>query len=121
MTFKDKNLLNKDKAEIYKRDYKDWKKLYIDTKGWIPIFNTFKDDFLLRELSGNAVKLYLYLGLHAKNETGECWVAIDTMAKYFDKSPRTISGWIKELENAHLIKRMQFEKNGVSYTFLRPY
>jgi len=115
------NLPNKQRAELYKKEYKNWKKDSIEKEGWFPVFSAFKEEFFLREMSGNAVKLYIYLGLHTKNETGECWVSIDTMAKYFNKSPRTISGWLKELEKSQLIKRMQLENNGVAYTFLKPY
>lgn len=121
MSFTNQKIPNVRKAEIYKNQYKQWKALAIENSGWMPVFTSFKEAFLLRDLSGNAVKLYIYLGLHAKNETGECWVTIETMAAYFRKSPRTISNWIKELENAQLIKRMQLENNSVAYTFFRPY
>lgn len=121
MSLEDKKIPNVRKAKIYKMQYKQWKSVAIERDGWFPVFTNFKEDFFLRDLSGNAVKLYLYLGLHAKNETGECWVTIGTMAKYFEKSHRTISGWIKELEDAQLVKRMQLETNSVAYTFLRPY
>jgi sarcosine oxidase delta subunit len=112
---------NQRKAEIYRKEYEEWKGMALDNFGYFPIFKPFKETFLLRNLSGNALKLYLYLGLMSKNTTGETWVSIDTTAEYFNKSKRTISGWIKELEKAKLIERMQMDLNGVAHTFLKPY
>lgn len=121
MEFDQEKLPNKRKAEILQQDYAAWKQTSLEMEGYFPVFSSFKEQFLLRNLSGNAIRLYIYLGLHSKNKTGECWVTIDTIAKYFNKSNRTISDWIKELENAKLIKRMQLQKNGVAFTFLQPY
>ncbi|MBO1005917.1 helix-turn-helix domain-containing protein [Pseudogracilibacillus auburnensis] len=120
MTFNN-GLPNYRKAELLEQDYSAWKSASLEKGGYFPVFNGFKEEYLLKNLSGNAIKMYLYLGLHSGNETGTTWVGIETIAKYFDKSPRTISYWLKELEEAELIVRMQMEKNGVSYTFLRPY
>lgn len=116
-----KKLSNAKKSDILKKDYEKWKNKSLQEQGYFPVFSSIKENFILREISGNALKLYIYLGLHVKNNTGECWISIDTMAKYFNKSPRTISTWIKELEDKELIERMQMQKNGVAYTFLRPY
>lgn len=121
MSFDVEKLPKKRQAEIYREEYLSWKEYSLNHEGYFPLFDRFKDQFILRNVSGNALKLYLYLGLHAKNKTGECWVSIDTMAKYFEKSNRTISGWLRELEKAELIKRIQLEKDGVAFTFLRPY
>jgi len=116
-----KDFPNKRKADFYRRNYAEWKKDHFKLEGFFPIFQSFKESFLLRRLSGNAVKLYLYLGLMSGNETGETWVSIPTMAKYFEKTERTISSWLKELEDARLIKRMQMEPDGVAHTFLMGY
>lgn len=112
---------NRFKAEIYKKSYEEWKNLALDRFGYFPIFQPFKETFLLRNLSGNAVKLYIYLGLMAGNKTGETWVSLDSIAQYFGKTRRAVSQWVKELEDAKLIKRMQMEHNGVAHTFLMPY
>lgn len=114
-------LPNYRKADFLEQRYSSWKASSLEKGGYFPIFSAFKEDFLLKKLSGNAVKLYLYLGLHSGNDTGKTWVSIENIAKYFGKSPRTVSNWLQELEEAELIERMQMEKNGVSYTFLRPY
>lgn len=112
---------NRIKASLYKKQYGEWKELALEKFGYFPIFQPFKETFLLRNLSGNAVKLYLYLGLMSGNKTGETWVSLDSIAQYFGKSKRAISEWVKELEAAQLIKRMQLENNGVSHTYLIPY
>ncbi len=109
------------RANMNRKHYKDWKKTSLESFGYYPIFQPFKETFLLRTLSGNALKLYVYLGLMSGNTTGESWVTIATMAKYFEKSERTISGWLKELEQAKLIERFQLKPNSVAHTFLNPY
>jgi len=54
------------------------------------IFKEFMDGKLLKSLSGNALKLYIFLGLYSKNQTGECWPSVQTIAEYFGKSERTV-------------------------------
>lgn len=109
------------KAEILEKNYMNWKKSSLQFSGYFPIFSEFKEGYYLKNLSGNAVKLYLYLGLRTGNEDGKTWVSIETMASYFGKSKRTISDWLKELEKYNLVERMQMSPNDVSYTFLLPY
>lgn len=119
MDFKD--LPNYRKADLYRKDYMQWKQHSFKHLGFFPVFQPFKNDFLLKKLSGNAFKLYVYLGLNSANNTGDTWVSIETMCQYFDKSPRTISNWIEELLKYNLIKRLQLNYNESAYTFLRPY
>jgi len=114
-------LPNYRKAEIYRANYKKWKELSLENVGYFSVFQMFKEDFLLREISGNALKLYIYLGLHTGNKTGETWVTIESMAKYFKKSPRTISNWLEELIKLKLIERRQLKFNDSAHTFLLPY
>ncbi|MGN7300265.1 helix-turn-helix domain-containing protein [Ferdinandcohnia sp. SAFN-114] len=121
MTFNREELPKKRQAEMNRAEYASWKKRGLNNFGFFPVFQPFKETFLLKNLSGNALRLYLYLGLMSGNETGETWVTIDTMAAYFNKSKRTISGWIKELEQAELIERMQLKPDGPAHTFLKPY
>lgn len=115
------NFPNYRKSELYRDNYKVWKEESLDFVGYFPIFQSFKEEFILRDLSGNAFKLYIYLGLHSGNKTGETWVTIENIAKYFDKSPRTISYWIEELMEKKLIDRVQLKYNEPSHTFLIPY
>lgn len=116
-----KKIPNRRQAEMNRENYKEWKHVALSKFGYFPIFQPFKETSLLRNLSGNALRMYVYLGLRTGNETGETWVSIETMADYFGKSPRTISGWLKELEKAQLIERFQLKPNEVAHTFLLPY
>lgn len=112
---------NKAKAELYKDQYRQWRENRLKQGGYFIIFNDLKNNNILKELSGNALKLYIYLGLYSKNRTGESWHSLGRMARYFQKTERTILNWLRELENYGLITRFQLEVNDVSYTFLRPY
>ena len=89
--------------------------------GFYPIFQPFKENKMLKELSAGALRLYIYLGLSSGNLTGETWVSLETIAKYFEVSQRSVSQWFKELETFRLVDRIQFEFNGPSHTFLLPY
>lgn len=112
---------NKAKAELHKNQYKQWREKRLKQGGYFIIFNDFKNNNILKELSGNALKLYIYLGLYSKNNTGESWHSLQTMAEYFEKTERTITNWLRELESLGLITRFQLEVDGVAYTFLKPY
>lgn len=112
------------KAEFAKRsrnNYKYWKQSSLDNAGFFVLFNGFLDNDILKKISGNALKLYMFLGIKSDNFTGESHYSIKTMAKYFGKSERTINNWISELEKLNLIRRVQFQHNKVSHTFLQPY
>lgn len=117
MTNTKDNIANKNKIE-----YEQWKKDKLNNKiGYFIIFQDFKNTQLLKKISGSALKLYIYLGLHTKNYSGECTVTISTIAKYFNKDERTISYWIKELEEIGLIARIQFKIKEPAHTYLKPY
>lgn len=116
-----KHLSNKQKAFLYKNNYKSWKTKGLDENGYFVIFDGFCDSNTLKNISGNALKLYIYLGIHSKNMTGEVWHSNARIAKYFDKSERSIRNWMRELEDLNLVKRMQLEFNGSSYNYLQPY
>lgn len=109
-------------ADEHKKKYENWKKGKFEQKdGYFVIFQDLKNNNLLKKISGSALKLYIYLGLYTKNYTGECTVTINSTAKYFGKDERTISYWIKELEDIGLIERIQFKVKQPSHTFLKPY
>lgn len=110
----------RDALKVYRDSYATWRSMNSETKkGFFPVFR----DFLphLARLSGGAVKLYLYLGLHAGNQSGECWPSVKRMASHFRKSERTIYLWLAELENARLIYRDQASREDAAHTFLLPY
>lgn len=112
---------NYEKAQNYKRNYSEWKNEGLNSQGYFLIFNSFIKNNILKQISGNALKLYIFLGSYTDNFTGECWISIDTIAKYFDRTPRAISYWIKELEEYNLIRRLQLKPNNSSHTYLQPY
>lgn len=84
---------------------------------FFPIFKDFEDS-ALRDISGGACKLYIFLGLKARN-TGESWYSIQSMAEFLKVSTRTIDKWLQELEDRGLIAR---DRHSVSSTtYLLPY
>ena len=112
---------NKLKAESLKSEHRQWKIEQLNTNSYFIIFRDFLDPHILKNISGNALKLYIYLGLNADNMTGEVWHGTEKIAKYFNKSERTIREWFRELQDFNLIYRMQLEFNGNSYNYLLPY
>ncbi|WP_332699362.1 helix-turn-helix domain-containing protein [Halalkalibacter lacteus] len=117
---KKKDEFNRFKATTLRKEHSQWRDTnFLNKKGFFPVFYDFKEH--LSRLSGGAVSLFIYFGLHANNQTGECFHSIDKISVYFGRSTRTISSWIKELEEEKLITRIQLEMNGTSHTFIRPY
>lgn len=115
------NLRNREKSLILRRNFRLWKFNSLDNAGYFTIFQGFEESEKLKNISGNALKLYIYLGLHANNYEGIVWHSNRTISRYFNKSERTIRGWMKELEDLNLIKRMRLNYNGQIYTYLQPY
>lgn len=112
---------NKEIAKRLRKTYSVWKKDSLSESGFFPIFNGFVGNNKLNALSGGALKLYVYLGLYANNNTGEVWHSNKKIAQYFNKNERTIRMWMHELENYNLIQRMQLEYDGEPHVFLLPY
>ncbi len=120
MKFND--LSNNKKSKYYMKNYSKWRQVNKEkNSGFFIIYNDFYKKNILKKVSGNALKLYIFLGINSKNETGESWYSIEKIANYFEKSPRTISYWLAELEKYNLIKRMQLELNKEAHTYLQPY
>ena len=118
----------KDFIAGYKKRYDSWKKKSLNESGFFVIFNGFSEEkrplshkALLQEISGGALKLYIFLGIKSDNFTGESFYSIKSIANYFGKSERTINNWFSELEKLNLIYRAQLEYNGVSHTYLQTY
>lgn len=110
----------KELAQQYREEHAEWRNSNFESKqGFFPIFYGFEN--VLPKLSSGAVSLFIYIGLHSNNKTGESFHNIETIAKYFGVSPRTVSTWFKELQKNEIIGRVQMEFNGVSHTFIRPY
>lgn len=116
------SLSNKEKGKYYTDNYTHWRNICKYNKnGFFIIFNDFEEKNILKKISGNALKLYVFLGIHSKNSTGESWYTIESISQYFKKTPRSVSKWFNELEKLNLIRRIQLEYNGASHTFLQPY
>lgn len=108
------------KISKFKREHLEWRENNFRKKhGFFPVFKDFK--FHMKNLSPGAISLFVYLGLHSNNLTGESSHGIEKMARFFNKSTRTISSWLKELEKEGLIERVQIKFNGPSHTFIKPY
>ena len=117
----DDRLRNIEKDLVYRNNYREWKLKALDEAGYFVIFQGFIEDRILQRISGNALKLYIYLGMHSNNYEGIVWHSNSTISKYFGKSERTIRGWMHELEEENLIKRMRLSYDGNVYTYLQPY
>jgi DNA-binding transcriptional ArsR family regulator len=116
-----RDYLSNDRSKALMDEYQGWKEKQLEESGWFPIFIEFKDKELLKNLSGNALKLYIYLGIHSKNSSGISWHSLETIGKYFGKSPRTISNWLDDLKEKGLIERIQLDRSTTAITFLKPY
>lgn len=115
------NLSNRDKSTILRSNFRAWKFNSLENSSYFIIFQGFEEGEKLKSISGNGLKLYIYLGLHANNYEGVVWHSNKTIAQYFGKSERTVRVWMKELEDLQLIKRMRLEYDGMVYTYLQPY
>lgn len=107
----------------YRKDYEEWRNhMREERAGFFPVFSVdeFKD-LLVTSLSGNALKLYLFLGFHANNTTGETTIGLDTIAKHFGAKRRTVQTWMKELTDHKLVARVQTGYRFKAHTFLLPY
>ncbi|MDQ2085171.1 helix-turn-helix domain-containing protein [Herbivorax sp. ANBcel31] len=116
----------KEEAEIamaqLRRNYGKWRKdKLIKKDGFFIIYNDFYISEKLKHIKGNALKVYVYLGIHVKNETGECWHSVERIADYFEMDKRTVERALGNLEELELIQRIQKGFKRVANTFLKPY
>lgn len=116
-----KKLKNSKKSEIMKSNYKKWKLEALDESGYFIIFQGFLENGELKNISGNALKLYIYLGINANNLEGIVWHSNKKISNYFGKSERTIRLWMNELKERKLIERMRLKYDGNVFTYLKPY
>jgi hypothetical protein len=108
--------------DIFRQEYREWKEQNRKTsKGFFLIYNTFVNDGILKNISGNALKLYIYLCTFSRNDTGESWHSVEKISEYFEVDKRSIKRWFAELEEKRLIIRIQKGYKRVANTFLRPY
>jgi hypothetical protein len=111
---------NRVRAANLRKEHSQWRdKNFANKVGFFPIFSGF--EYFLPKISGGAASLFIYIGLHSNNQTGECYHDLNRISQFFNKTPRTIASWFKELEEIGLIERFQLQVNGVAHTFIRPY
>lgn len=104
-----------------RENYADWRdELYRMNKPFFMIHSDFKYQYL-KDISGGALKLFIFLGMHSKYNTGESWYSVEEVSNFFDKDQRTIAKWFSELEKIGLIFRAQDGFNRKANTFLKPY
>lgn len=115
------NASKKQYIDNLKLNHQVWKDKNFDMKKpFFPIHSDFSN-LILKDISGAALKLYIFLGIHAKYQSGESWYSIPEVSEYFGKDPRTVAKWLQELEDFHLIIRVQKGFKMKANTFLRPY
>lgn len=122
MKFFSKELNKKNKIfGEHKEEYAAWKKeLQEINKPFFMIPSDFQHVFL-KDISGGALKLFLFLGFHSKYHTGESWYTVEQVGAFFKKDPRTVANWFKELDDKGLIFRGQKGIMMKANTFLKPY
>lgn len=109
--------------QMYESSHTDWRaKMKSEKQGFFPVFSEAIKPHL-KDLSGSALRLFIYLGVHSDNETGEVRARITnrTMTDFFNCSERTLHKWIAELENAGLIVRLQTRFKATGKIFMLPY
>lgn len=107
--------------EESRKSYELWRKdLQEMNKPFFMIPTDFKHLFL-KDISGGALKLYLFLGFQSKYYTGESWYTNEEISYFFDKDTRTIATWFKELDDLGLVFRAQKGIKMKANTFLQPY
>lgn len=107
-----------ERNEQLKKTWRQWKSINMDSHSiFFPIFKEFAEQYL-KDISGGACKLYIFLGSVAKS-SGESWYSVKRMAEQLGVSQRTIDNYLKELEDFGLIVRER--SNSSSTTYLCPY
>lgn len=107
--------------ESLRNEHTSWKKkTKKENQPFFMIYKSFQNEHLA-DISGGALKLYVYLGFQSNNFTGESWHSVETIADFFGNDPRTVQKWFKELEERHLVQRVQRGYKWISNTFLLPY
>ena len=106
----------------YKSEYEAWKKHRIAEKhGFFQIWQDFREFLPQNQLTGGALRLYLFFGIVSNNWTGHSWHSVKRIAKELGCGERSVLKWARELSDAGLIYRSQKKLNGVAHTYLRPY
>jgi len=117
-----KKTKSKDIDYFYKQQYENWRNDLKSKEFESTFFILYKGfDIHLREISPGPLKLYLFYGFHAKNDTGLLWYGVEKISEYFNVSERTINNWNSELEDRGLIARVSKERGRNKTTYLLPF
>ncbi len=114
--------------EVYEKEMEHLRQQHREWKGnmkakgapFFMLYKVFQDEHL-SDISGGALKLYIYLGFQANNFTGESWHSVETISTYFGNDTRTVQKWFQELEERNLVKRIQRGYKWTANTFMIPY
>lgn len=107
--------------EQLRTEHSQWKKEQHDEKaGFLPIFSQNFRPYL-QKVQGPAIRLYMYLALNSRNDTGEIRLTQKQIESFFQCSSRSVINWLSELEKFGLIKRIQTGYKTEGHIFLRPY
>lgn len=116
---KKKTNIPNEESSFLKNHHSLWRKDLKDrNENFFMLYKDFAN--FLPELTTGALKLYLFYGFNAKNETGESWYSIDTIAEKLGTTSRSINTWNAELESLGLIYRVS-ENRSSKVTYLVPY
>lgn len=108
--------------DFYIQQYSNWRKNLSSKEFEAKFFILYKDfEVHLKNISPGALKLYLFYGFNAKNETGLLWYGVESISKYFDVSEKTINNWNKELIERGLIARESRNNRRNKTTYLLPF
>ncbi|MHB1628774.1 MAG: hypothetical protein ACYCVB_10460 [Bacilli bacterium] len=100
-------------------EYELWRTtMRTNKEGFFPIFKYFRAH--LRSLSGEALRVFIYMGMVSNNKTGEVFLSIGQIANYSGKTEEDLHDVLSELREAGLVNRLRTE-DGTAKTFLLPY
>lgn len=108
--------------DFYIQQYSTWRNNLSTKEFEAKFFILYKDfEVHLKDISPGALKLYLFYGFNAKNETGLLWYGVESISKYFNVSEKTINNWNKELIDRGLIARESKNNRRNKTTYLLPF
>lgn len=117
-----KSQINKTINDFYIQQYSTWRNNLALKEFEAKFFILYKDfEIHLKDISPGALKLYLYYGFNARNETGILWHGIESISNYFDVSEKTINNWNKELLDRGLVARESKNNRRNKTTYLLPF
>ena len=90
-------------SQLYKQNYRDWRQFRKNIKDSYFILPTELEKYLP---NNKAINLYLYYCFKAKNEGGDSWHSVNTIAESLGVTTKTINTWNKTLVDLGMIARI---------------